>query len=103
MWTREITLHTMLHENIKKLMEGFQYDAHPMAIFLSTVGAMSGFYPRRQEHLRQGRPPAPDAPVDCQGAEHRRLGVPAQHRPALRVPPTTNLSFTSNFLNMLSR
>src|SRR3954453_20173235 len=40
-WTREITLHTMLHENIKKLMEGFQYDAHPMAIFLSTVGAMS--------------------------------------------------------------
>src|ERR1043166_6199739 len=33
-WTREITLHTMLHENIKKLMEGFQYDAHPMAIFL---------------------------------------------------------------------
>src|SRR4029079_17484190 len=44
-WTREITLHTMLHENIKKLMEGFQYDAHPMAIFLSTVGAMSGFYP----------------------------------------------------------
>src|SRR6267142_3290202 len=34
-WTREITHHTMLHENIKKLMEGFQYDAHPMAIFLS--------------------------------------------------------------------
>ena len=29
-WTREITLHTMLHENIKKFMEGFQYDAHPM-------------------------------------------------------------------------
>src|SRR5688500_5686846 len=27
-WTKEITLHTMLHENIKKLMEGFQYDAH---------------------------------------------------------------------------
>src|ERR1700688_2968139 len=44
-WTREITNHTMLHENIKKLMEGFQYDAHPMAIFLSIVGAMSGFYP----------------------------------------------------------
>src|SRR5512132_3818803 len=44
-WKAEITLHTMLHENIKKLMEGFQYDAHPMAIFLSTVGAMSGFYP----------------------------------------------------------
>src|SRR3954467_845838 len=38
--TRESTLHTMLHENIKKFMEGFQYDAHPMGIFLSTVGAL---------------------------------------------------------------
>src|SRR3954452_24391704 len=44
-WTKEITLHTMLHENIKKLMEGFQYDAHPMGVFLSTVGAFSTFYP----------------------------------------------------------
>ena len=38
-WVREITNHTMLHENMKKLMEGFQYDAHPMGMFLSTVGA----------------------------------------------------------------
>src|SRR5689334_988752 len=44
-WTHDITLHTMLHENIKKLMEGFQYDAHPMGVFLSTVGAFSTFYP----------------------------------------------------------
>src|SRR6185312_6237366 len=44
-WIRDVTLHTMLHENIKKLMEGFQYDAHPMGIFLSTVGAFSTFYP----------------------------------------------------------
>src|SRR4030095_3259513 len=44
-WIPEITLHTMLHENIKKFMEGFQYDAHPMGIFLSTVGALSTFYP----------------------------------------------------------
>src|ERR1700745_737536 len=42
-WTREITLHTMLHENIKTFMQGFQYDAHPMGIFLSTVGALSTF------------------------------------------------------------
>src|SRR5712691_2897310 len=34
-----------IHENIKKFMEGFQYDAHPMGIFLSTVGALSTFYP----------------------------------------------------------
>src|SRR5258706_2342409 len=43
-WSRDITHHTMPHENIKKLMEGFQYDAHPIAIFLSIVGPMSGFY-----------------------------------------------------------
>src|SRR5476651_1445033 len=53
-WTREITLHTMLHENIKKLMEGFQYDAHPMAIFMSVVGAMSGFYPDAKDIFDKG-------------------------------------------------
>src|SRR5438093_4795929 len=40
-WARDITYHTMLHENIKKFMEGFRYDAHPIGIFLSTVGALS--------------------------------------------------------------
>ena len=44
-WVLQITLHTMLHENIKKLMEGFQYDAHPMGVFISTVAAFSTFYP----------------------------------------------------------
>src|SRR5688500_11825026 len=48
-WTTQITLHTMLHENIKKLMEGFQYDAHPMGVFLSTVGAFS----RSEEHTSE--------------------------------------------------
>ena len=61
-WVNEVTLHTLLHENIKKLMEGFQYDAHPMGIFLSTLGALSTFYPdakqifneesRRKQRLR---------------------------------------------------
>src|SRR6476661_4948666 len=44
-WMHEITVHTMLHENIKKFMEGFRYDAHPMGIFLSTVGALSTLNP----------------------------------------------------------
>src|SRR3989454_3781701 len=48
-WTHEITCHTMLHENIKKFMEGFQYDAHPMGIFLSTVVALSTFYPEAKQ------------------------------------------------------
>src|SRR5512136_2932978 len=44
-WTRNITTHTFLHENIKKLMDGFHHDAHPMGMFVSTVAALSTFYP----------------------------------------------------------
>src|SRR5215216_7024665 len=44
-WITDITLHTMVHENIKKLMEGFQYDAHPMGVLISTIAAFSTFYP----------------------------------------------------------
>src|SRR6187455_3875459 len=43
-WTKQITLNTMLHENIKKLMEGFHYDAHPMGVLISTIAAFSTFY-----------------------------------------------------------
>src|SRR5690606_10364722 len=44
-WQGDIVSHTMLHENTKHLMRGFRYDAHPMGVFLSTVGALSTFYP----------------------------------------------------------
>ena len=44
-WQEDLSQHVMLHENIKKIVEGFRYDAHPMGIFLSTVGALSTFYP----------------------------------------------------------
>ncbi|MCB0305945.1 MAG: citrate (Si)-synthase, partial [Calditrichaeota bacterium] len=44
-WTWNVTHHTMIHENIKKFIEGFRYDAHPMGIFISTVAALSTFYP----------------------------------------------------------
>ena len=40
-WSHEISRHTMLHTNIAKLMEGFRHDAHPMGMFISTVGALS--------------------------------------------------------------
>ena len=85
-WTHEITLHTMLHENIKKFMEGFRYDAHPMGIFLSTVGALSTFNPDaknifdRSSRLRQTHRLIAKVP------EHRRLRLPPQHRPALHLP-----------------
>ena len=44
-WKHNITIHTMVHENIKMFMEGFRYDSHPMGMLLSTVGALSTFYP----------------------------------------------------------
>jgi citrate synthase len=99
-WTREITLHTMLHENIKKLMEGFQYDAHPMAIFLSTVGAMSGFYPDAKNifdkgsRLRQTYRLIAKVPSIAAWAFRHSIGRPY-------VYPDNDLSFTGNFLNML--
>jgi len=99
-WVREIKLHTMLHENIKKLMEGFQYDAHPMGIFLSTVGAMSTFYPdgkdilndesRRHQRVRL----IAKVPSVAAYAYRHHIGRPY-------VYPDNDLSFTGNFLNML--
>src|SRR5918992_1255556 len=44
-WTHEITIHTFVHENVKKFIEGFRYDAHPMGMLVSSVGALSTFYP----------------------------------------------------------
>jgi len=44
-WTHNITTHTIVHENIKRFMDGFQYDAHPMGMLVATVGALSTFYP----------------------------------------------------------
>ena len=101
-WTREITLHTMVHENIKKLMEGFQYDAHPMGIFLSIVGALSTIYPdakRIQEEdsrRMQIRRLIAKVPSIAAYAYRHSIGRPY-------VYPDNALSFTGNFLNMLFR
>ena len=98
-WIYDITMHTMVHENIKKFMEGFTYDAHPMGMFISTVGAMSTFYPDGKQifdaESRASRPPA-----DREDADARRLRLSPQHRPPY-VYPDNDLSFTGNFLNML--
>ena len=44
-WEHQITFHTFVHENVKSFMQGFRYDAHPMGMLLSSVGALSTFYP----------------------------------------------------------
>jgi len=99
-WTRDVTLHTMLHENIKKFMEGFQYDAHPMGIFLSTVGALSTIYAdakrigseenRQLQILRL----IAKVPTISAYAYRHSIGRPYNY-------PDNDLSFTGNFLNML--
>ena len=99
-WTREITLHTMLHENIKKFMEGFQYDAHPMGIFLSTVGALSTFNRDAKNifdpksRLRQTHRLIAKVPSIAAYAFRHSIGRPY-------IQPDNDLSFTGNFLNML--
>ena len=78
----------MLHENIKKLMEGFRYDAHPMGMFLSTVGALSTFYPDAKNIFDAESRRLQMHPADRQGAEHRRLRLPP-HRSAGRTSTRT--------------
>src|SRR5262249_39377839 len=55
-WSQEIAQHTYVHENIKKFIDGFHYDAHPMGILVSSVAALSTFYPEARavmDHARQ--------------------------------------------------
>jgi citrate synthase len=99
-WTHQITHHTFIHENIKKLMEAFHYDAHPMGMFVSTVGALSTFYPeakrifdaevRRKQVYRLI---AKVATVAAFAYRHSK-GLPYAY-------PDNDLSFTGNFLNMM--
>src|SRR5437667_4150006 len=99
-WTREITLHTMLHENIKKFMEGFRYDAHQMGSFLSTVGALSTLNPDakaifdKASRLRQTQRLIAKVPSIAAYAFRHSIGRPYNS-------PDNDLSFTGNFLNML--
>ena len=99
-WVHDITFHTFVHENLKSLMQGFRYDAHPMGMLLSSVGALSTFYPearaihdpdvRREQIVRM------IAKMPTLGAWSFRH---AQGKPY--VYPDNDLSYTENFLSML--
>jgi citrate synthase len=101
-WKSQITAHTMLHENIKKLMEGFQYDAHPMGVYLSTVGAFSTFNPEskhifdEKSRKKQIHRLIAKVPTIAAYAYRHSIGRPYNQ-------PDNDLSFTGNFLNMLFR
>ncbi len=99
-WTYDITHHTFVHENIKTLMQAFRYDAHPMGMFISTVAALSTFYPEANEvndtvnHLAQIKRLIAKVPTIA--------AYTFRHNRGLRyVYPDNDLTYTGNFLNMM--
>ena len=99
-WVHNITHHTMLHETTKKFMEGFRYDAHPMAMFVSSVAALSSVYPEaRHVHdadnrLHQIVRLIGKVPSIAAMSYRHNVGFPY-------VYPDNDLSYTENFMNML--
>jgi citrate synthase len=101
-WVWNVTHHTMVHENIKDLMTGFRYDAHPMGMLVSTVGALSTFYPeakdihdplvRRKQFYRLFA----KIPTLAAFAHRHSMGLPY-------VYPENHLSYAANFLQMMFR
>ena len=99
-WIDAITHHTLLHENIKMLIDGFHHDAHPMGILVGTVGALSTFYPdakdifneesRRLQILRL----IAKMPTLAAFAARHAVGMPYAY-------PDNDLSYAGNFLNMM--
>jgi citrate synthase len=99
-WAWEVTHHTWIHENLKKFMDGFHHDAHPMGMLISAVAALSTFYPEAKNGA---------------DAETRKLQIVRliakmptlaafTYRHSLGMPyayPDNDLSYTGNFLNML--
>ncbi len=101
-WVYNITHHTMIHENIKKFIDGFHYDAHPMGILVGTVAALSTFYPdakgifdtaNRQKQIYRL---IAKMPTLAAFAYRHSLGLPFAY-------PDNDLSYSGNFLNMLFR
>ena len=99
-WVNEITHHTMLHETTKKLMEGFLHDAHPMAMLVSTVAALSTVYPQARDihdpanRLLQVKRLIGKMPSVAAMSYRHSLGLPY-------IYPDNDLSYPENFMNML--
>ena len=99
-WIWNITHHTIVHENVKKFMEGFRYDAHPMGMLVSTVAALSTFYPEAtnindpEVRTEQIHRLIAKMPTIAAFAYRHQMGLPYNY-------PDNDLSYTGNFLNML--
>jgi citrate synthase len=99
-WVWEVTHHTWIHENVEKFMDGFHHDAHPMGMLMSTVAALSTFYPEAKDGAsaetrhRQVVRLIAKMPTLAAFAYRHSLGMPYAY-------PDNRLSYTGNFLNML--
>ncbi|HBH02403.1 MAG TPA: citrate (Si)-synthase [Candidatus Rokubacteria bacterium] len=99
-WTWQVTHHTWVHENVKKFMDGFHHDAHPMGMFISTVAALSTFYPDAKVNADKGRRDlqilrlVAKVPTIAAFAFRHILGQAYAY-------PDNDLSYVGNFLNML--
>jgi citrate synthase len=98
-WEEDVRLHTYVHENVTKFMEGFRYDAHPMGMLLGAVGALSTFYPdakeianRESRYLQRVRLVAKLPTIAAYVFRHSR-GLPY-------VLPRNDLNYIGNFVNM---
>ena len=101
-WRETIRNHTLVHENIKKQMEAFRYDAHPMGMWISTVAALSTFYPEAKDvrdpdnRMTQIRRIIAKAPTIAAFTYRHLQGYPYNS-------PDNDLSYTENFLSMMFR
>ncbi|MBT5876888.1 MAG: citrate synthase [Candidatus Latescibacteria bacterium] len=99
-WTYNIIHHSFIHENIKKFMDGFRYDSHPMGVMVSTVAALSAFYPEskdimdEQNRVHQVYRLIAKMPTIAALAYRHRMGYPY-------TLPDNELSYTGNFLSMM--
>jgi citrate synthase len=99
-WVYDVTHHTFVHEDIKNLFETFRYDAHPMGMLLSGVGALSTFYPEAkhiedpEERYMAAIRMIAKVPTLAAFAYRHSLGLPY-------VYPDNELDYASDFLSML--
>ena len=114
-WVWEITHHTFLHENVKKFMDGFHHDAHPMGMLVSTVAALSTFYPGAKDIFSEAPVRSRLGITTTTAKNSRRLQMyrliakmptmaafAFRHSVGMRYSyPDNDLSFTGNFLNMM--
>ena len=89
-WTYHVTHHTFIHESIKKFLDGFHYDAHPMGMMISAIAALSTFYPDAKDIFNRGIAAEADLSPDRQDADAGGVCLPAQPGHAVSPIRTTS-------------